>query len=60
MIFETFAKLELIDVKCLRFRDRSDDRMKRLVIRKRAHGTNAVVQADELVAGAGLHSSILR
>src|SRR5208282_6277168 len=46
--------------KRLGFRDRPDDRMERLGIRKRTHGTNAVVQADELVAGAGLHSSFLR
>jgi len=51
MIFQPLAQAELVDVKRLRLGDRPDDGMKRLVIRKRAHGTNAVVQTDELVAG---------
>jgi hypothetical protein len=60
MIFEAFAKLELVDVKRFGFRDRADHRMKRLAIRQRTHGTNAVVQPDELVAGVGLHGLVLR
>ncbi len=54
------AEPELIDVKRLRLGDRPDDRMKRLGIRQRTHGTDAVVQADELVAGVSLHGSVLR
>jgi hypothetical protein len=34
--------------------------MKRLVVRERAHGADSVVQADELVAGVGLHGLVLR
>src|ERR1035437_917808 len=60
VIFETFAQTELVDIKRLRFRDRADDRMKRLVIRKRTHGTGAVSQVDKLVAGIGLHGLVLR
>ena len=36
VILETFTEPELVDVKRFRLRDRADDRMKRLVIRKRA------------------------
>ena len=57
MILQPLAEPELVDVKRLRLRDRADDRMKRLVIRKRTHGTNAVVQADELVAGSVRHGN---
>src|ERR1035441_1583368 len=60
MIFEPVAQPDLVHVERLGLRDRADDRMERLVIRKGTHGTNAVVQANELVAGAGLHSSFLR
>src|ERR1035441_3893436 len=49
MIMQPLAQPELIDIKRLRLRNRSDDRMKRLVIRERTHGTDSVVQADELV-----------
>ena len=51
VMLQPFAQPELVDIQRLRLRNRADDRMKRLVIRKRAHGTNAVVEADELVAG---------
>jgi hypothetical protein len=34
--------------------------MKRLRVRKRAHGANPVVQTNELVAGIGLHGLVLR
>jgi hypothetical protein len=60
MIFEPFPQPELVDVERLRLGDRADDRMKRLGIGERAYGADAVVQADELVAGVGLHSSVLR
>ena len=60
MILEPLAQPELVDVKRLRFRDRANNRMKRLVVRQRAHGADAVVQADELVAGVSLHGLVLR
>ncbi len=60
MILEPCAQPELIDVKRLGFRHRTDDRMKRLVVRERAHGANPVVQTNELVAGIGLHGLVLR
>jgi hypothetical protein len=60
LILEPLAQPELVDVKRLRLGDRPDDRMKRLAIRERTHGTDAVVQADELVAGVSLHGLVLR
>jgi hypothetical protein len=60
MILQPLAQPELFDIKRLGFRDRTDDRMKRLFIRERTHGTDAVVQADELIAGIGLHGLVLR
>ena len=60
MILEPLAESKLVDVKRLGFSDRADDRMKRLVIRERAHGADSIVQADELVAGIGLHNLVLR
>ena len=56
MILQSLAQPELVDVKRLCFRDRPDDGMKCLGICERTHGTNAVVQADELIAGVGLHN----
>src|SRR6267378_1081384 len=50
MMLQSFAKPELIDIKRLRLRDRPDDRMKGFSVRERAHGTDAVVQTDKLVA----------
>ena len=49
MILEPLAQPELVDVKRLRLGNGADDRMKCLGVRKRAHGADAVVQADELV-----------
>src|ERR1035437_6591485 len=60
VIFEPLAQPELVDIKRLRLRDRADDRMKRLVVRERTHGTGAVSQVDKLVAGMGLHDLVLR
>jgi hypothetical protein len=55
MILQPFAQFKLVDVKRLRLGDRPDDRMKRLGIRERTNGADAVVQADELVAVVGSH-----
>ena len=49
MILEAFAQAQLVDVERLRLGNRADDRMKRLGVRERTHGADAVVQADELV-----------
>ena len=60
MILLTLAQFELVDVKRLGFGNRADDRMKRLVVRERTHGADAVVQADELVTRVSLHGLVLR
>ena len=52
MILKALAKLKLIDVERFGLRHRADDRMKGFVIGQRTHGTNAIVQADELVAAS--------
>jgi len=60
VILQPLAQLELVDVKRLRLRDRADNGMKRLAIRQRTHGADAVVQPDELITGVGLHNLVLR
>ena len=53
MIGESFAQLELVDVKRFGFGNGSDDRMKRFAVRERMNAVRATGELDEFIAARG-------
>src|SRR5436190_20158538 len=52
---QAVRQLKLLDIECLRFSRRADDRMKRLTIRQRVHAMNAVGESDDTVSCVRWH-----